>query len=139
MTREYTYTEDQIGEVAADLAGQLSHKTLCLYGEMGAGKTTLIKALVRELGGGDEVNSPTFGLVNEYLFRDGGPMGYHFDFYRMEDETEALDIGLLDYLHRGLWVFMEWPEKIPSFLPENRTDLHITVLDPLTRKLRIGS
>ena len=85
---------------------------------MGAGKTTLIKALVKELGGTDTVSSPTSGLVNEYETKTGELLGYHFDFYRLNDETEAMDMGLEDYLNTSAWIFMEWPEKIPGWFPQ---------------------
>src|SRR5690606_12516072 len=105
-----TYNQGQIKEVAQKILRETSSKVLCFHGDMGAGKTTLIKALVQELGGGDVGSSPTFGIVNEYQLPNGGLLGYHFDFYRLEDETEALDLGLDDYLYSNVWVFMEWPE-----------------------------
>ena len=110
-------------------------KTICLYGDMGAGKTTLTKALVKELGGSDDVSSPTFGIVNEYHLKSGELLGYHFDFYRLNDETEALDLGFEDYLDQDVWIFIEWPEKISSFLPLDATDIHIKIIDNKTRKL----
>ena len=106
---------------------------------MGAGKTTLIKALVKEMDGEETANSPTFGIVNEYHFKDGSLLGYHFDFYRLNDETEALDFGLEDYLAQDCWIFMEWPEKIPSFLPEERTEIHIEIIDSVTRQIRLDN
>ncbi|MCL4119995.1 UNVERIFIED_CONTAM: hypothetical protein GTU68_001380 [Idotea baltica] len=104
---------------------------------MGAGKTTLIKALVEELGGGTVANSPTFGIVNEYHKVDGELLGYHFDFYRLKDETEALDMGFEDYLAQDVWIFIEWPEKIQSFLPENASNITIDIIDPVTRRLEL--
>ncbi|MGI9549658.1 MAG: tRNA (adenosine(37)-N6)-threonylcarbamoyltransferase complex ATPase subunit type 1 TsaE [Aurantibacter sp.] len=135
---EIQFTLDEIGGAARQIIQAASNKTLCLYGEMGAGKTTLIKALVKELGGADQANSPTFGIVNEYHKKDGSLLGYHFDFYRLEDEAEALDLGLEDYLNRGVWIFMEWPEKIKSFLPLKTTNVQIEILDLNSRKLRLG-
>ena len=105
---------------------------------MGAGKTTLTKALVKELGGSDDGSSPTFGIVNEYHLKSGGLLGYHFDFYRLNDEIEALDLGFEDYLNQDVWIFIEWPEKIPSFLPEDTMDIHIKILDHKTRALLIS-
>ena len=87
------YTIQELDEVSAKILDQACSKILCFYGEMGAGKTTLIKALVRYLDGGNQANSPTFGIVNEYQSRNGDLLGYHFDFYRLEDEEEALDSG----------------------------------------------
>jgi len=131
------FTLEEIGAIAKQVIKSSSLKTLCFYGEMGAGKTTLIKALVDKLGGGAIANSPTFGIVNEYHKIDGSLLGYHFDFYRLEDETEALDLGLEDYLNQDVWVFIEWPEKIQSFLPEDTTNIYLEVVDHQTRKLSI--
>lgn len=131
------YTENQIRETARKLIAKTESKILCFHGEMGTGKTTLIKALVQELGGRDTTNSPTFGLVNEYHFDDGALLGYHFDFYRLNDEMEALDLGLEDYLSQEVWIFMEWPEKITSLLPQNKTDIYMEVIDEVTRGIRI--
>jgi len=92
--------------------------TVLFEGEMGAGKTTFIKAICRELGVADYVSSPTFSLVNEYSDRNGKPI-YHFDFYRLNEEREALDIGFYDYLDSGYLCFIEWPTKIPNLLTEH--------------------
>src|SRR5690554_4127792 len=129
------YTQEEIKEVAQKIVKEGSSKILCFHGEMGAGKTTLIKAVVRELGGADIGSSPTFGIVNEYQLPTGELLGYHFDFYRLEDETEALDLGLDDYLYSNAWIFMEWPEKIPSLLPEAATHIYISIIDHKTRSL----
>lgn len=131
------FSLDDIRSVVKNIIEQANFKTLCFYGEMGAGKTTLIKALVQELGGGSVASSPTFGIVNEYHKKDGSLLGYHFDFYRLEDETEALDLGFEDYLNQGVWIFIEWPEKIPSLLPEETTNIYIEVVDQETRKLEL--
>ena len=90
-----------------------------LQGNLGAGKTTLVKRYINATGGNDsDVDSPTFSIVNEYLV-DNDKV-YHFDFYRIEDEYEALDIGVEDYFDSGHWIFIEWPEKIASYLPAER-------------------
>ncbi len=104
---------------------------------MGSGKTTLIKALVKELGGIEQGSSPSFGIVNEYQYRDGSILGYHFDFYRLNDPTEALDLGLEDYLNKDVWVFIEWPEKIADLLPEDYHNIRLRIIDPTTRELAI--
>ena len=129
------YDQGQIREVAKRIIMEAGSKVLCFHGDMGAGKTTLIKALVRELGAGDIGNSPTFGIVNEYQRPNGELLAYHFDFYRLEDETEALDLGLDDYLFSDAWIFMEWPEKIPSLLPDRATHIYIDIIDEKTRSL----
>ena len=132
------YKEGQIREVAKRIIMEAGSKVLCFHGDMGAGKTTLIKALVQELGGVDIGSSPTFGIVNEYQLPNGELLGYHFDFYRLENETEALDLGLEDYLYSNAWIFMEWPEKIPSLLPDDATHIHISITDHKTRSLELS-
>lgn len=97
---------------------------VCFRGEMGAGKTTFIKVLLREMGVKEEVDSPTFALVNEYRLPDGTPV-FHFDFYRLNNPEEALDIGLEDYLDAGGICLMEWPELVKDFLPEERIEVQI--------------
>ncbi len=131
------YTIEELHKVSKEILGNVSSKTLCFYGEMGAGKTTLIKALVRSLGGGDQANSPTYGIVNEYQNQKGELLGYHFDFYRLENEGEALDLGLEDYFSQDPWIFIEWPEKIGDLLPSNYTRISLEILDPVTRKIEI--
>ncbi len=131
------YTNVGIREVAKKIVESVPSKTLCFYGEMSSGKTTLIKALVEELGGADIASSPTFGLVNEYHTPEGELLAYHFDFYRIEDETEALDLGLEEYLSEDVWVFIEWPEKVTSFLPADSTELHLEIINGNTRKLSL--
>lgn len=105
------------------------------YGEMGAGKTTLIKAIMKELGVAGDTSSPTFGIVNEYQDNENKTLAYHFDFYRLEDEMEALDIGVEDYFYANKWVFIEWPEKISSFLPEDATNIKLEVISPTDRRI----
>ncbi len=132
------YTEADLPKIAQWVLGQASSKTLCFYGEMGAGKTTLIKELVRCLEGSDPGNSPTFGIVNEYEKTDGGLLGYHFDFYRLNDEMEAYDLGFEEYLAQNVWVFIEWPEKISSLIPEDATNITIEVADETARSIQLS-
>ncbi|RRQ48526.1 tRNA (adenosine(37)-N6)-threonylcarbamoyltransferase complex ATPase subunit type 1 TsaE [Maribacter algicola] len=132
---ELVYKESDIQEISKSILKEVALKTFAFYAPMGAGKTTLIKALVKELGAVDEVSSPTFGLVNEYADGEGNLIAYHFDFYRLKDEMEALDFGLEDYFNTDAYIFMEWPEKIPSLLPENLVSLKIEILDATTRRL----
>lgn len=108
---------------------------LLFYGEMGAGKTTLIKNLCNLLHVKDEVSSPTFSLVNEYQTKVGETL-YHFDFYRIKSEEEVMDMGYEDYFYSGSRCFVEWPEKIPNLLPENAIQVHIEV-KPSTRLYKI--
>jgi tRNA threonylcarbamoyladenosine biosynthesis protein TsaE len=132
-----TFTDKELQSVAARILAIAPSKTLCFYGEMGAGKTTLIQALVKELEGADPASSPTFGLVNEYHTKAGNVLGYHFDFYRISQETEALDMGFEDYLYQDVWIFIEWPEKISTFLPEERTEIYLTIIDQHSRSVEI--
>ena len=94
-------------------------------GEMGAGKTTFIKAVCQELGVTDPVSSPTFSIVNEYETSSNKRI-YHFDFYRIEEEQEALDIGTLEYFDSGNLCLIEWPAKIPNLLPDHYLQVSIT-------------
>ena len=132
------YTLSQIDSIAKTLVREVlphSHKVLLFQGAMGAGKTTLIKALCEQLGVGDRVSSPTFSLVNEYQSPSGTI--YHFDLYRIEQQQEALDFGIEEYWDSGAWCFVEWAERIPSLLPASYTEVLITPLDEHTRRLTI--
>ena len=132
------FTVDQLQEVARQVISESKSKFLCFYGGMGAGKTTLIKSIVKELGGVSNANSPTFGLVNEYFDEKNELLAFHFDFYRIEDEIEALDMGLEDYFNAEAWVFMEWPEKIASLIPEDAVTIHLQFIDENTRSIEFN-
>lgn len=132
---EFIYGIGELRKISKEIIKNSTSTLLAFYAPMGAGKTTLIKALVKELGGQDNVSSPTFGLVNEYAKTNGELLGYHFDFYRLEDENEAMDMGLEDYLNTDAWVFMEWPEKIPNLVPPDAQIIKIEIVDAKTRKL----
>ncbi|MBT2162998.1 tRNA (adenosine(37)-N6)-threonylcarbamoyltransferase complex ATPase subunit type 1 TsaE [Zobellia barbeyronii] len=132
------YTENEISEIAKKVIENAKSKVLLFHAPMGAGKTTLIKAIAKNLGVADAGNSPTFGIVNEYENKEGELLAYHFDFYRINDEMEALDMGFEDYLNRNAWVFIEWPEKIESFLPEDSTNIFIEIVDMQTRHIKIS-
>lgn len=117
------------------LAGIEGHSLIAFCAPMGAGKTTFISALCRSLGvDADAVSSPTFAIVNEYRTATGESI-YHFDFYRIEDGREALDIGLYEYLDSGCLCLMEWPENIAELLPEETVMVSIDVLEDGTRRL----
>lgn len=111
------------------------HSLIAFYAPMGAGKTTFITAVCKALGvEEDAISSPTFAIVNEYRGRGGRPI-FHFDFYRIEQPAEALDIGLYDYLDSGELCLMEWPENVEALLPEETLQVHIEVAPDGTRTL----
>ena len=101
------------------------HRVFAFYGEMGAGKTTFIKAICEELGVEDVITSPTFAIVNEYGLPDGDCI-YHFDFYRIKKLEEVYDMGFEDYFYSGALCFIEWPELIEEVLPEDAVKVNIT-------------
>jgi tRNA threonylcarbamoyladenosine biosynthesis protein TsaE len=105
------------------------------YGEMGAGKTTLIKSLCERLGTTEVVTSPTFSIVNEYI--GNSHKIYHFDFYRLKNQTEALDLGYEEYFYSGAYCFIEWPEKIPDLLPAHYINIQIKVTGNNSRQIII--
>lgn len=110
---------DKIQEAAQLFVSQMGDaKVFALYGQMGAGKTTFVKAVCRELGVEDVVTSPTFALVNEYTAGDGSPV-FHFDFYRVKSLEEVYDMGFEDYLYGGALCLVEWPELVEELLPRD--------------------
>lgn len=129
-----SYTLKKLPRIVEQLIETVSNKTLLFYGEMGVGKTTLIKELIKQLGSLDNVSSPTFSLVNEYDSRKGEKI-YHFDFYRIKSEEEALDMGIEDYLYSDIWCFIEWPEKVKNLLPLNAVEIHLTLNEDGTRNI----
>lgn len=133
-----TYTLQELPAIAKELINEVSNKVLLFYGEMGVGKTTLIKELVIQLESDDVVSSPTFSLVNEYHSRQGETM-YHFDFYRIDHEEEALDMGIEDYLYANNWCLIEWPEKIKNLLPLEAVAVHLSQNEDGTRTISLKS
>jgi tRNA threonylcarbamoyladenosine biosynthesis protein TsaE len=127
-TEQIQYSNlSELKEVADKIIGFSDNiKVWAFEGEMGAGKTTLIKEICRSLEVEDNVTSPTFSLVNEYYSLKGNTI-YHFDFYRLKEESEALDFGVEEYLYSGNYCFLEWPSKIPMLLPLEIINIDITV------------
>lgn len=126
----------QIDQVAAQLIDAFKNQNIvAFYGEMGAGKTTLIKAVCKKLGVTDTISSPTFSIVNEYLTSNNETI-YHFDFYRIKTEEEAMDLGYENYFYSGDRCFIEWPEKIPNLLQLPHAKVFI-VADNETRTINI--
>ena len=130
------FSLDQIQEAAEQILAQNPKRIILFNGEMGAGKTTLIKQLCKNLGVEDATSSPTFSLVNEYYTSDNQII-YHFDFYRLNKETEALDMGVDDYLYSGNWCFIEWSEKIANLLPEEYSVVTIELQSDGKRSLKL--
>ena len=130
------YSINQLTRAADEvltLAGKT--KVLLFYGEMGAGKTTLIKKLCKQLGVKETVTSPTFSIVNEY--RGGNGKIYHFDFYRLKKQSEALDLGYEEYVYSGNYCLIEWPEKIDGLLPEHYIKIAIEIKDGDNRQISV--
>ena len=111
-----------------------NNKLVALFAPMGSGKTTFTTAVCKVLGVTDPVGSPTFAIVNEYMTAAGDPM-FHFDFYRINKLSEAVEIGLYDYLDSGCLCMMEWPENIEELLPEETLRVSITVYPDQTRTI----
>ena len=131
------FSLENINKIIPDIINSFTSNIILLEGEMGSGKTTLVKAIAKHLGSKDEVTSPTFSLVNEYLL-PGNKKIYHFDLYRLKTETEALDFGIEEYLYdSSSIVFIEWSEKIMNLLPENSQKIRIIVKNFKTRLLEI--
>ena len=103
-----------------------THKKFVFYGEMGVGKTTLIKFLSLHLGVTDMVSSPTFSIVNEYLTNKDDKI-YHFDFFRIEDEQEAYDLGYEEYFFSNAYCFVEWPEKITNLIEDDMVSIKMSI------------
>ncbi len=128
---------DELPHAAARvLAAAGERRVFLFFGEMGAGKTTLIGALCAQLGVMDTTSSPTFAIVNAYASPQGAV--YHFDFYRIKSAQEAFDMGYEDYFFSGNHCFVEWPERIEGLWPEDAVAIHLTVLPDGSRRLEIS-
>ncbi|MBD0835515.1 tRNA (adenosine(37)-N6)-threonylcarbamoyltransferase complex ATPase subunit type 1 TsaE [Aestuariibaculum suncheonense] len=130
---EINYNLDNLDDVAEQIIKNLKTKTLLFYGNMGAGKTTLIKALIKALGSDDEVSSPTFSIVNEYVLKNDKV--FHFDLYRIKDIEEAYNFGIEDYLDSGHWNLIEWPDVIEELLPDHFDTVSIDLRESNNRQL----
>ena len=118
---------DHIEDAAREFIGQMGDDTVfAFYGKMGAGKTTFIKALCKLLAVEDEVNSPTFAIINEYRSETTAELIYHFDFYRIKKLEEVYDLGYEDYFYSGALCFIEWPELVEELLPLDAKKVTIT-------------
>ena len=133
---EIVFTIDKLESVAQQIIAQQPARVILFHGEMGVGKTTLIKQLCKTLGVIEATSSPTFSLVNEYE-TIANQIVYHFDFYRLKNEMEALDMGADDYFYSGNWCFIEWAEKIPNLIPEEHAIITIELIDDGKRHLTL--
>ena len=134
MEKNYSLTE--ISEIAKEIIMNAEHKILLFYGNMGVGKTTLIKEIVKKLGVLDRVSSPTFSLVNEYHTVNDEKV-FHFDFYRIDDEEEALDMGIEEYFYSNNWCLVEWPNKVENLLPLKSVTISITANENQLRTVQL--
>ena len=131
---EIEFSLNQINEVVNKVIAQNPKKIILFNGEMGVGKTTIIKQLCKNLGVLEATSSPTFSLVNEYQ-TSNNQLIYHFDVYRLKSQTEALDMGIDEYLYSGNWCFIEWSEKILNLIPNEHSIINIELLSNENRKL----
>ena len=129
---------ESIHEAAREFIAAMGDNTVfALYGKMGAGKTTFVKALCEELGVTDVITSPTFAIVNEYRSDETGELIYHFDFYRIKKLSEVYAMGYEDYLYSGALCFIEWPELVEELLPGNAVKVTIEELEDGNRVIRL--
>lgn len=133
----FEYRLDELELAVRAILDDNPNKVLLFHGEMGAGKTTLIKEIARSLGVEGPTSSPTFSLVNEYHLNNGHKL-FHFDMYRLKNEAEAYDMGMDEYLYSGEWCLIEWPELIPNLIPEAHTNIHIYVMPDGKRQLTVS-
>ena len=129
---------EAIDDAARQFVAAMNGRTVFAFvGGMGAGKTTFIRALCRQLGVVDTITSPTFAIVNEYAVRDGDAADsiFHFDFYRLQRIEDAVAIGFEDYLYSGSVCLIEWPELVEPLLPEDAVHVSITVASDESRTL----
>ena len=130
------YSLEDLPKIAEKIIAVVKNKTLLFYGEMGVGKTTLIKEICKQLGVLDKISSPTFSLVNEYQTATNDAV-YHFDFYRISDEYEALDMGIEEYLDTHNWCLIEWPQNVENLLPLDSVEICLTTLENGQRNVQL--
>ena len=134
---EITYNLSNISDAATLLlSAEIQKKVVAFHGEMGAGKTTLIHELCRQLKIRNNVSSPTFSIINEYL-ADNGMIIYHMDLYRIKDEREAIDAGVEECFFTGRMCLVEWPDRTPKLLPADTVHCFLLPLGGNSRKLQI--
>ena len=131
------YSLNQIDKIACEIIDDLQdYKVICINGDMGVGKTTLIKKIGQLLGVSDDIHSPTFAIINEYNSGDNQPI-YHFDFYRIKNVLEAVNLGIEDYFYSNYLCFIEWSEKISVLLPEKHLKINIKLTSQRQREITL--
>ncbi len=132
------YNLQQINDVATQLIPFLQkHKVLALYGPMGSGKTTLTAAICHQLNSADNIDSPTFSIINQYKIEQG--FLYHMDLYRLKNEDEAISAGVEDALYSNNLCIVEWPEIATNILPENTCNVYIKIINEQERALQVNN
>lgn len=135
MKKNYELTD--LSQIANWVIENSTSHIILFYGAMGSGKTTLIKEISKQLGVQDVTSSPTFSLVNEYQ-SENSDLLYHFDFYRINDEEEAYDMGIEEYFDNDAWCFVEWPEKVQNLLPLESSVIKLTINPDNTRTIELN-
>jgi tRNA threonylcarbamoyladenosine biosynthesis protein TsaE len=137
LEKIYSYRLEEIQDIAKKIVDFCGEQKIWVFkGDLGAGKTTMIKSIAKELGVEERVSSPTFSLVNEY-WSDKGEVFYHFDFYRVEDPAEVLEIGVEEYFYSGQHCWIEWAEKIPGYLPPDFVLIETEIHEKGNRKITL--
>ena len=134
MNKNYSFLD--LNQIAKEIIRNSKYKILLFHGDMGVGKTTLIKEICKILGTDVLINSPTFSIVNEYI-TNTNEIIYHFDFYRIKNEEEALNLGLEDYFYSNAWCLIEWPSVIQNLVPLKNSTIHITELNNGQRNIEL--
>tara|TARA_B100000768_G_scaffold181714_1_gene205946 strand:- start:1664 stop:2071 length:408 start_codon:yes stop_codon:yes gene_type:complete len=134
MNKNYSFLD--LNQIAKEIIRNSKYKILLFHGDMGVGKTTLIKEICKILGTDDLINSPTFSIVNEYI-TNTNEIIYHFDFYRIKNEEEALNLGIEDYFYSNAWCLIEWPSVIQNLVPLKNSTIHITELNNGQRNIEL--
>ena len=135
MNKNFLLSEAPI--IAKEIIQNSSSKIILFHGDMGVGKTTLIKEICKILGTEDLISSPTFSIVNEYITSNNETI-FHFDFYRIDNEEEAYNIGVDDYFDSNHWCLIEWPSVVENLLPLENVNVYLTVLEDGQRNIQIN-
>lgn len=135
MNKNFLLSEVPI--IAKEIIKKSTSKIILFHGDMGVGKTTLIKEICKILGTEDLISSPTFSIVNEYITSNDETI-FHFDFYRIDNEEEAYNIGVEDYFDSNHWCLIEWPSVVENLLPLENVNVYLTVLEDGQRNIQIN-